>query len=234
MGASVSSRYEVRRGQIETYFDRTALDNWARLTSDEKLGRIRQTVREGREQMRATLLDWLPVEMTGQRVLDAGCGTGATALALAQRGADVVAVDLSENLVGLARERGEMVLAQAPGAVTFAAGDMLNSSFGEFTHIVAMDSLIHYGIDDIVQSVEQLKARCGSSILLTIAPATPLLRVMHTLGQWLPRQNRSPDLVPVSVSTLCERLTDAHWLCIERRRVSRGFYTSEALRLVRR
>ncbi len=38
--------------QLETYFDRTAVEAWARLTSDAPVGRIRATVRAGRDQMR--------------------------------------------------------------------------------------------------------------------------------------------------------------------------------------
>ena len=35
--------YLERRGELQTYFDRTAVDAWARLTSDAPLGRIRAT-----------------------------------------------------------------------------------------------------------------------------------------------------------------------------------------------
>ena len=37
--------YEQRRQEIEHYFDRTAADTWAKLTSDAPVSRIRQTVR---------------------------------------------------------------------------------------------------------------------------------------------------------------------------------------------
>ncbi len=53
-----------RRGQLETYFDRTAVEAWSRLTSDAPVGRIRATVRAGRDRMRATLLAWLPADLT--------------------------------------------------------------------------------------------------------------------------------------------------------------------------
>ncbi|NCW40500.1 MAG: magnesium protoporphyrin IX methyltransferase, partial [Betaproteobacteria bacterium] len=49
------SSYLERRGQIEAYFDRTAAKAWERLTSDAPVGRIRATVRAGRDQMRSTL-----------------------------------------------------------------------------------------------------------------------------------------------------------------------------------
>ncbi|MFM7698335.1 MAG: methyltransferase domain-containing protein, partial [Limnohabitans sp.] len=97
--------YVTRRGQIETYFDRTAAKAWEVLTSNAPVGRIRTTVRLGRDQMRSTLLSWLPEDMTGLRLLDAGCGTGALAQAAMQRGAQVIAIDLSPTLVNLARDR---------------------------------------------------------------------------------------------------------------------------------
>ena len=37
--------YEQRRGQLEIYFDRTAVQAWTALTSDAPVGRIRATVR---------------------------------------------------------------------------------------------------------------------------------------------------------------------------------------------
>ena len=78
--------YRNRRRELETYFDRTASETWARLTSDAPVSRIRATVRAGRDQMRAILLDTLPKDLTGRRVLDAGCGTGALAREAARRG----------------------------------------------------------------------------------------------------------------------------------------------------
>jgi hypothetical protein len=73
----INVTYERRRGELETYFDRTASQAWARLTSDAPVSRIRATVRAGRDEMRATLLGWLPADLTGCRLLDAGCGTAA-------------------------------------------------------------------------------------------------------------------------------------------------------------
>ena len=39
-----TANYQQRREQIEDYFDRTAADVWARLTSDEPVSGIRETV----------------------------------------------------------------------------------------------------------------------------------------------------------------------------------------------
>ena len=227
-----STAYEQRRSQIEHYFDRTAADAWARLTSNEPLGRIRATVRAGREQMRQTLLSWLPADLTGLRLLDAGCGTGALALQAALRGAEVVAIDLSPTLVQLAAERLAAEHPQLPGSVTFGSGDMLSPELGTFDHVVCMDSLIHYDTPHIAQALAALAERTRGSMLFTYAPRTPLLAMMHGVGQLFPRGNRSPSLSPVDGRALHAALQAqaplAGWQAARTQRIAQGFYTSQA------
>ena len=71
--------YNQTLSRVETYFDKTATKTWERLTSDAPVSRIRQTVRAGRDQMRAKLLSQLPNDLMGARVLDAGCGVAGAA-----------------------------------------------------------------------------------------------------------------------------------------------------------
>ena len=230
-----TASYIARRGQIETYFDRTAAEAWKRLTSDLPVSGIRATVRAGRDRMRATLLSWLPADLTGRRVLDAGCGTGAMAVELARRGAHVVAIDLSPTLVDLARER---LPAFASGSVEFRVGDMLDPGLGRFDHVVGMDSLIHYRTADVVRVVGGLAARCDSAMVFTFAPRTPMLAVMHAVGRLFPRGDRAPAIEPVGAAALVRHLgtepTLAAWSSTRTQRIASGFYTSQALELVRR
>lgn len=228
--------YIERRGQLEDYFDRTAVEAWKRLTSDAPVGRIRATVREGRNQMRATLLDYLPRDLTGRRILDAGCGTGALAIEAARRGAHVVAIDLSSTLVSLAHERSEMDFGR--GHVEFRVGDMLDPQLGHFDHVVAMDSLIHYTAADVVRVLSGLVARTSDSIVFTFAPRTPPLALMHAVGRLLPQGNRAPAIEPVAPDMLIKLLeaesTMSAWVTGRTARVGVGFYTSQALELMRR
>ena len=230
---NTSSRYIERREEIETYFDRTAVQAWERLTSTAPVGRIRATVRAGRDQMRHNLLSWLPHDMRGLRLLDAGCGTGALAMEVARRGADVVAIDLSPTLVQLARDRwNEIPQASGCGRIDFQAGDMLDEGFGGFDHVVAMDSLIHYETDDMVAALARLESRTRSSMLFTFAPRTPLLAAMHSVGRLFPRSDRSPSLTPVAEPLLRAGLSVAlsprGWIEGRSQRVASGFYTSQA------
>jgi magnesium-protoporphyrin O-methyltransferase len=226
--------YEQRRGQIEDYFDRTAVAAWEKLTSDAPVGRIRASVRAGRDQMRNTLLSWLPADLSGKRVLDAGCGTGAFAVEAARRGAEVVAIDLSPTLVNLARQR---LPAELADRIDFQSGDMLSPALGEFDHVVAMDSVIHYSAEDAVGALAQLAQRTSGSMVFTFAPRTPLLAAMITVGRWLPRKDRAPWLEPMAAEKIIRLMQDhaalRAWSAQRTQRVSSGFYKSQALELVR-
>lgn len=230
-----TNSYVQRRAELEAYFDRTAAANWARLTSDAPVSRIRATVRAGRDRMRNILLDWLPAEMGGLRLLDAGCGTGALANAAGARGADVLAVDLAASLLDTARER--MPRSAGRGQVHFVAGDMLSAEHGHFDYVVAMDSLIHYPRRDVVSALASIAPRVRSGMLVTFAPRTPLLAAMHAVGRLFPRGNRAPAIEPVGFDALCRALT-AHeglrgWRVARSERVVSGFYMSQALELLR-
>lgn len=225
--------YQHRRGELQVYFDRTASDAWAKLTSDAPVGRIRATVRAGRDQMRARLLDWLPQDLSGKRLLDAGCGTGALAVEAARRGAHVVAIDLSPTLVDLARERIPRDIGR--GHVEFMVGDMLDPALGQFDHVAAMDSLIHYNASDIVRTLSAIAARCSGSIVFTFAPRTPALSAMHAVGRLFPRSDRAPAIEPVAEPRLRRLIAEdtrlSHWRAHRTHRVASGFYTSQAMEL---
>jgi magnesium-protoporphyrin O-methyltransferase len=183
--------------------------------------------------MRATLLSWLPDDLAGRRLLDAGCGTGALAVEAARRGAQVVAIDLSPTLVDLARERAPRDL--GAGSIEFRSGDMLDPALGDFDHVVGMDSLIHYDTADILRVLTGLAGRTQGSILFTFAPSTPLLATMHAVGRLFPRGERAPAIEPVREAKLLASLAAQPalrgWESGRSARIASGFYTSQAMEL---
>ncbi len=232
-----AASYEQRRGKIEEYFDRTAVQAWEQLTSTAPVGRIRRTVRAGRDRMRQTLMGYLPQDLSGARILDAGCGTGALAMDAARRGAHVVAIDLSPSLVDVARRRvaEELALRPVRGSIEFHSGDMLDPLLGGFDHVVAMDSLIHYDEPDMVKVIASWSQRTCGSMVFTFAPRNPLLATLRTLGSLFPRSNRAPWIEPVAEKSLRRRLAGGvpQFDVLRTQRVSSGFYTSQAMELKR-
>ncbi|MEM0948304.1 MAG: magnesium protoporphyrin IX methyltransferase [Pseudomonadota bacterium] len=225
-GRPSRSHYEATRARVETYFDRTATDAWARLTSDAPVSRIRATVREGRNKMRAAILARLPADLVGVSVLDAGCGAGQMTAELAARGAMVTAVDLSPQLVEIAQSR---LPDTYRSRVRFETGDMLAEGLGTFDAVVAMDSLIYYSRPDLASALDRLSARAGQ-VVFTVAPRTPVLTAMWWAGRAFPKSDRSPVMVPQAYAALAAAVTGT---LTQGQRIHSGFYIAECLELRR-
>lgn len=221
--------YDATRDRVEAYFDRTATKTWERLTSDAPVSGVRKTVRAGRDRMRETMLSRLPDDLTGRRVLDAGCGTGAMTQILAERGAEVVAIDISPQLIDIAKKR--MPKALLP-RITFTSGDMLAPQLGNFDHVMAMDSMIYYTAPDLGRALAGLAQRCPH-IVFTVAPRTPFLMAFFGVGKLFPRADRSPTMIPHAPKRISQELEqnqcDSTLLKVEQ--VNSGFYISSCLEM---
>lgn len=231
----MQTAYQTRRAELQTYFDETASVTWQKLTSTAPVSGIRATVRAGREAMHTEVLSWLPDDMTGLRVLDAGCGTGTFAVAAARRGAAVVAIDIARSLVETAAER--IVEPAVRNRITWHVGDMTREDLGAFDHVVAMDSIIHYDARDMAAMVAKILPRVRRSAIFTYAPQTPLLSAMHAVGKFFPRSDRAPAIVPVSGTRLMNLLaaeTNDTWRGARKHRVNSTFYISEAREVTRK
>lgn len=93
----------------------------------------------------AAVLQLLPT-VTGEPVLDLGCGEGLVARTLAKQGAQVTGVDLSEQMIGHARSQE----AAAPLGIAFRVGDaqtLAGLTAGAFAGVVANLSLNN--VDDL-------------------------------------------------------------------------------------
>ncbi len=91
-------------------------------------------------------------------VLDVGCGTGATTVAAAQRGATPVGVDISEPMIAAARER-------AP-ELEFVVADAQTHDFEDrFEHVISRFGVMFF--DDPVAAFANLR-RAGRHLRLIV------------------------------------------------------------------
>ena len=217
--------YSQTLSRVETYFDKTALKTWERLTSKAPVSRVRESVRRGRDDMRMKLISQLPSDLSGAKVLDAGCGTGQLTEELALRGCQVVAADISPSLVNVARSRIPNHLHKN---IEFITGDMINPKLGNFDFVIAMDSLIYYSRKDLTSLLVELSLRTSHSIYFTLAPKTMLLMMMWYLGKIAPKGDRSPVMVPQSLKAISREL-DAKLQLSDLGVINSGFYISHAI-----
>ena len=226
----MQNTYLAKRARLENYFNEVSSDAWDKLTSNEPVSFVRQLVREGREKMQAAIIEKLPKDLRGTRILDAGCGTGVLSRMLDERGAEVVGVDISEKLIEVAKNRSSL-----NKNIEYFAGDMKEQSFGNFDYIIAMDSLIHYSTEDVISSIADFSSRANNSVLFTVIPSTFVLRAKLRLGKFFPKSERSPEVVPIEWG----RLEQLEALKINAslskiKRIKSLFYVSEAWEMANR
>jgi magnesium-protoporphyrin O-methyltransferase len=114
---------------------------------------------------------------------------------------------------------------------------MLSPTLGPFDHVIAMDSMIHYEQQDLVQGLAGLTQRATHSVLFTFAPSNALLAMMIRIGRLFPRADRAPFIEPVAERRLRSELSRSTafvgWRVAHIEKISSGFYTSQAMALVR-
>jgi SAM-dependent methyltransferase len=105
----------------------------------------------------------LVAERARGRVLDVGCGPGHVALHLASLGADVVGLDLSPEMIRVARERAPQL--------TFVEGDLMSPPFerGSFAAVVAMYALVHVPRGGLVAPLVALRGALAPGGLLLLS-----------------------------------------------------------------
>jgi SAM-dependent methyltransferase len=95
----------------------------------------------------------------GSNVLDVGCGTGLSAVALADVGFAVTGCDPSPEMLAVARERlGETRLV--------AAGLPELPCLGEFDLVVALNDVLDHVLDDVNAAIAAMAANLGPAGLL--------------------------------------------------------------------
>jgi len=116
-----------------------------------------ERVRTGTDHNRVHLLDPATLQLlgdvSGKRILDAGCGEGRFARMMAQRGAKITAVDLSAKMIELAREEERI----RPLGIRYYEADMADLSClasGEFDLAVAYLSL--FDVKDYESAIHEI------------------------------------------------------------------------------
>jgi 2-polyprenyl-3-methyl-5-hydroxy-6-metoxy-1,4-benzoquinol methylase len=120
--------------------------NWT-----QGLGKVRDAVRQ--ELVSRQLVAHLPpVDSQELEVLDAGCGQGTQALALARLGHHILGVDLSEELLELARQAASDEPTEVRSRLRFARADLLHLG-GDFAG--RFDVVCCHGVAMYLPSLER-------------------------------------------------------------------------------
>jgi S-adenosylmethionine-dependent methyltransferase len=155
--------------------------NWT-----QGLGKVRDAVRQ--ELVTRQLVAHLPIASSRElEVLDAGCGQGTQALALARLGHHVIGVDLSEELLDLARQAAGHEPPEVLSRLRFARADLLDlgSEFARRFDVVCCHGVAMYlpSLEGTVEAIVAAARPGGLVSLLTRNQAGLAMRAGMS-GDW--------------------------------------------------
>ena len=147
-------------------------------------------------------------DVSGQRVVDFGCGSGANSVLLAGRGAHVWGIDISEDLLRLAQRR--LDVSGRGGGATFIAGSAHDMPFPDASIDVVFGIAIlhHLDLDLVSKEVRRVLRPGGRAIFQEPVRNSAVVRFARRLVPY-----RAPDISPFE-----RPLTDA-----ELARFAQGF-----------
>ena len=106
---------------------------------------------------------WLLGEVRGKTVLDFGCGSGENTVPLVERGARVIGIDISPELIALARQRLALAKLEATVQVGTAYDTGLPDSSVDVIFCIAL--VHHLNIEQVLKEMHRILARNGKIIL---------------------------------------------------------------------
>jgi SAM-dependent methyltransferase len=130
-------------------------------------------------------------DVDGRRVVDFGCGSGANTALLADRGAHVWAIDISEDLLRLGQRR--LAVSGRAGGATFIAGSAHDLPFPDASIdvVFGMAILHHLDLDLVSREVRRVLKPGGRAIFKEPVRNSAAIRFARSLIPY-----RAPDISP--------------------------------------
>ncbi|MEO1211413.1 MAG: magnesium protoporphyrin IX methyltransferase [Cyanobacteria bacterium J06638_20] len=218
---------------VREYFNATGFDRWRRIYGDGEVNKVQLDIRTGHQQTVDTVLEWLQADgnLEGLTICDAGCGVGSLSIPLAQLGAKVSASDISEKMVGEAKERAIATLGQ-PDNPAFTVQD-LEALSGKYHTVVCLDVLIHYPQDKAADMISHLSSLADSRLLLSFAPKTLAYSLLKKIGDFFPGPSKATRAYLHREADVVKILTDNGWSVQRNTLTKTRFYFSRLLEVTR-
>jgi ubiquinone/menaquinone biosynthesis C-methylase UbiE len=128
-------------------------------------------------------------EIAGAEVLELGCGTGDLTLQLLARGANLTALDLSDGMIGIARERVHR-FSRARASFVAAPVERCGLTSESFDLVIGKWILHHADIGGAAREIGRVLRPGGRAVFLENSGLNPLLAFArnHLTGRWgIPR-----------------------------------------------
>ena len=218
---------------VKEYFNATGFDRWRRIYGDGDVNKVQLDIRNGHQQTIDTVLSWLKEDgnLAELSICDAGCGVGSLSIPLAEAGAKVFASDISEKMVGEAKEKATEILKDS-GNPSFAVDD-LEALTGEYDTVICLDVLIHYPTEEAAKMINHLASLAKSRLILSFAPKTLCLTILKKIGEFFPGPSKTTRAYQHKEKEIIKILEDNGFQIKRNGMTSTRFYYSRILEALR-
>ena len=219
---------------VKDYFNATGFERWRRIYGDtDDVNKVQKDIRIGHQQTIDTVIEWLEADdnLAEISICDAGCGVGSLSIPLAKAGAQVFASDISEKMVGEAKEKAQSLL-EDTSKLTFAVQD-LEALTGNYHTVICLDVLIHYPTEDAAKMIAHLASLAESRLILSFAPKTCFLTILKKIGEFFPGPSKTTRAYQHKEKDIVKILEDNGFTIKRQGMTSTRFYFSRILEAVK-
>ncbi len=215
---------------VKDYFNATGFDRWRRIYGDtDDVNKVQKDIRIGHQQTIDTVIEWLEADnnLAEISICDAGCGVGSLSIPLAKAGAQVFASDISEKMIGEAKEKAQSIL-EDTSKLAFAVQD-LEALTGNYHTVICLDVLIHYPTEDAAKMISHLASLAESRLILSFAPKTCFLTILKKIGEFFPGPSKTTRAYQHKEKDIIKILEDNGFTIKRKGMTSTRFYFSRIL-----
>jgi magnesium-protoporphyrin O-methyltransferase len=219
--------------RVSKYFESSGFSRWTAIYGDGGIPPIWTVIRDGHRMAINTVIEWVKNDTT-RTALDAGCGTGTLALALADQGYEVDGFDQSAPMVSYARYS---CFGRTKGIQPhFQVGDIAALAGDERSYdlVCCLDVLFHYPYDEVKVMLENLAKISSHKLIGSFAVKTSMNSLWMMIGKkFFHQKNRMTSLHLLSYDEVEQVLYRAGFQMKRTRRVKKFFYDSFIFEAVR-
>ena len=219
---------------VKDYFNQKGFDRWRKIYGKtDDVNKVQKKIRQGHQQTIDTVVAWLKDDgnLADLTICDAGCGVGSLSIPLAEAGAAVSASDISDKMVGEAKEKAVEVL-KDPSKVSFYVCD-LEALSGSYNTVICLDVLIHYPTEDAAKMISHLASLAESRLIVSFAPKTYVLSILKKIGEFFPGPSKTTRAYQHKEKDIVAILEENGFKIKRKGMTSVSFYYSKILEAVR-
>ncbi len=220
--------------RVAKYFETSGFSRWTAIYGEGGIPPIWRVIREGHDRAMDQVIDWLQDDGC-RTALDAGCGTGALAIRLADCGYAVHGFDVSAPMVSFARyitkDRSEGIAPQ------FFVGDIaaLDAPPRSYELVCCLDVLFHYPYEEVKEMLAKLASLSSHKVIGSFAIRTGMNSFWMMIGKrFFHQKNRMTNLHLLTYDQVEQILYRAGFRVTRTHRVKKFFYDSYVFEAIRR